>query len=380
MTRFVPYSDPGAYGIMTELWRADRYGNRIEQIAPSILGAGSITFNEDVAVKRSFSIAVDDPFAFDAFHDWLIPVVAISDPEGNAVREPQGLYLVTPPSTSTEASGSIGQVEGRDGCQLLVLATRDDMVWQSGVDGGAFIRQLAFEAGWGLAQVLVPDFGVAPTDDRPFDPGTTVFAAMSEVAVACGHYAPWCNAAGRLVSAPYQPLTDKAPVWTYTNATDQDASWIEGSITEQPDWTRLANTVTIRRLGMGDEPSLAETVRNENPQSRVSIPSLGFAMANPPYDDIIEFPESAVTDEERRAWMRAKGQALLSERASHLRKLTLPTFPDLFADAHQVVGLEIRHGSWVTYEGRWWRSGWTLTLDGGKTAMVQHLKRVEVWQ
>jgi hypothetical protein len=87
-----------------------------------------------------------------------------------------------------------------------------------------------------------------------------------------------------------------------------------------------------------------------------------------------------VTEEERRAWMQAKGQALLSERASHLRKLALPTFPDLLADAHQVVGLEIRHGSRVTYEGRWWRSGWSLTLDGGGTAMVQQLKRIEVWQ
>jgi hypothetical protein len=264
-TRFVPYSDPGAIGVMTELWRADRYGNRIAQVDPAILEAGRVDFNEDVAIKRSFSIAVNDPFAFDPLDDWLIPVVAISDPEGNAVRKPQGLFLVTPPSTSTQVSGSIGQVEGRDGCQLLVLATRDDLVWVTGQDGGAFVRQLAYEAGFGLAQVQIPDTGVVATEDRPWDPGTTVFAAMSDVMVDCNHYAPWCNAAGYLVSAPYQPLTDKAPVWTYTNATDQDASWLEGAITEQPDWSRLANKVTVRRLGSGDEPSLAETRKLQSP-------------------------------------------------------------------------------------------------------------------
>src|SRR5690349_15354643 len=109
MSVLVPYSDPGAFGITTELWHCDRYGNRSEQEDPETLGKVVVRFDEDTAPKRTITIDSHDPHAFDSLHDWVTPLVHITDPEGNTVGGPQGLFLVTPPGTTTDAPGSIGQ-------------------------------------------------------------------------------------------------------------------------------------------------------------------------------------------------------------------------------------------------------------------------------
>lgn len=379
-TGFIPYTSAGAYGIAVEWWRADRYGNRLEQLDPNMVEAGTVTMNEDATPKRILTLTVNEPDLLALLTDWIMPVATISDPVGNAVSGPQGLYLVNPGTAVTDPMGTITTIEGRDPTHLLAMATRDDLVWRAGVDGGAYVRQLAYEAGFSFAQVAIPDTGVSATVDRPFDPGTTVYAAMSEIMSEGQHYAPWCTLAGRLVSGPYRPLTDLPPVYTYTNATDADAEYLEGAISEQPDTDRLANRVTVRRLGYGDEPTLAETVTNTNPTSPVSTVSLGYVRANPPYDDVSEWPDGIETETDKRDWLRQKAESLLSDRASRLRKLTVPVFPDLFAEVHQSVGLEIRHGSRETYSGRWWRTGYTLRLDGAETSMSLEMRRVETWQ
>ena len=373
---FIPVTSPGAYGITTDLWRADRYGTLLSRVDPLLVEAGDVVFNEDATPKRTLSIGVNDPYAFAPFHDWLVPVVTISDPEGNAVSERQGLYLVTPPATSAEPSGVTGTVQGKDGTQLLLLATRDDAVIPAGTDRGAFARQLALETGFALDQVLIPDTGVVQPEDRRWDAGTSVYQIMTDLLTGSNHYAPWADANGRLRTAPYRPLTELAPVWTYTNATEADALDLEGAIAESPDWQRLGNVVTVRKLGHGTEPSYVAIRRNTNPLSPVSIVSLGYEMALPPVDFADATGE---TPDAIQAALDAHADALLSEAASHYRKLTVPVFPALDADAHQVVGLEITHGARQTYTGRWWRTGWTLHLDGANTSMVMQLARVEEW-
>lgn len=379
-TSFIPYTSAGAYGITVDYWRADRYGNRLTLLDPEYIEAGTVTMNEDATPKRTLTLTVNEPDLLTMLTDWLMPVVTISDPVGNTASGPQGLYLVNPGSAVTDPMGTITTVEGRDPTHLLALATRDDLVWREGVDGGAFVRQLAYEAGFSFAQVAIPDTGVSATIDRSWDPGTPVYTVMSEIMSEGNHYAPWCTLAGRLVSAPYRPLTEVSPVWTYTNATDADAEFLEGAITEQPDTDRLANRVTVRRLGYGEEPTIAETVTNDNPTSPVSTVALGYVRANPPYDDVSEWPDGIDTEDEKRDWLRQKAEALLSDRASQLRKLTVPVFPDLFAEVHKAVVLDIRHGSRETYSGRWWRTGATLRLDGADTSMSLELRRVEAWQ
>lgn len=373
---FRPYSSPGSFGISSELWRADRYGNLIEPIDPSLIEPGAVSMDENATPKRTFSIGINDPLAFDVFHDWVVPILSISDPEGNVVSARQGLYLLTPPQTSAEPSGVTGTLEGRDGTQLLDMATRDDTVIPAGMDKGAHARQMALEMGFLPEQVLIPDTGMLQAETKRWTPGTSTYEIMTDDLVDSNYHAPWADANGRLRTGRYLPLTEIAPTWVYTNADEINALDLEGAITGQPDWERLANVVVVRKLGSGDDPSYVSIRRNTNPLSPISIPSLGYEKARPPVDlsDV-----NGDTPEEIQSILDAHADALLSEAASHYHKITVPVFPELDADVHQTVGLEIVHGDRQTYTGRWWRTGWVLNLDGANTSMTMSLARVEPW-
>lgn len=370
MDRFIPYSQPGAYGITTELWRVQRDGSLIERVDPEHVGTVTVTCNENVPVKRTATVATDEPNAYRPFVDFLMPYLTVSDPEGNTITGPQGLYMVVPSSTSTEAAGSTGDIECRDLSQLLVMATLDNAVCPAGTDRGAYCRQLAFDMGFPQHQVQIPDFGVLQAEDRVWEPGTTVHQVMTDMAVGSNHYQPWFDNYGRLVSLPYAQLTEIAPTHHYTNATDDAAAEIEGAINETPDWNRLANRVTVRKIGDAETPTIWYTATNENPESPVSFPTLGFWIPK-----VVDNPD--IEDE---AAAETQAKQLLSESAAHYIKVSLPSFPVVDAELHQTIGLDITRGSESVFNGTFIRTGYTLTLDGGNTGFLMELARVETWQ
>lgn len=371
MTRFIPYASPGSLGIDTEMWRADRHGNLIERVPGHAIGRATITFSEDTSPMRVMSVDVYEPDLFQPFREWLVPVITLSDPEGNSTTHRHGLYMVTPSHSDVSASGVSGTIRALDATQLLIMATRDDMVIQAGQDRGAFARQLAFEAGFHPAKVDIPDIDVIQAEPRAWEPGTTVYTAMTDILSGSNWYRPWLDLRGHLRTRPYQALHDIPTAYTYTNDNDIDAAELEGPIAGTPDWDRLANSITVRKMGHGDEPSIHWTERNENPMSPVSIPSLGFVKGRTVDAFDIQTEEDAQT----------MARNMLALASSHYLKYSLPTFPALDADAHETIGLEIGWASETgeprEITGRFWRTGYSLTLDGPRTRMVQSLARVE---
>lgn len=370
MNRFIPYSQPGSFGITTELWRVERDGSLIERVDPLDIGPMSINCNENVATKRIVTIATDSPRSYRPFLDFLMPVLTITDPEGNRISGPQGVYMVVPSNSTTDPNGTTGSIEARDLTELLDMATLDNAVCPAGMDRGAYCRQLALEMGFPATQIQIPDIEVLQPEDRVWDPGTTVLQVMTDLMVGSNWYQPWFTLDGKLITAPTKPRTAVAPDYIYTNATDDDASDIEGVITESPDWNRLANAVTVRKIGNEDTPTISYTARNTNPQSPASYTNLGIWISKATVDnhDLIDAEQA-----------RIQAENLLSESASQYVKLSLPTFPVVGAEVHGTVGLEIRRGAEVIHEGTYWRDGYTLTLDGGQTRMVLSLNRVEEW-
>lgn len=368
---FTPYSQPGSYGITTELWKVRRDGSRIEKIDPLRLGSIPISCNENVAIKRTASFQTDDPGYFKPFVEFVAPYLTISDPAGNTISGQQGLYVIVPSSSTTDSTGRVGTVECRDLCQLLEMATLDNAVCTAGTDRGAFCRQIVLGMGFPPNQVQIPDFGVVQPEDRPWDPGTSVMDILTDMATGSNWYQPWFDNQGRLYTAPYKPLTDVPPVWTYTNANDDEAADIEGAISETPDWTRLANKVTVRKIGDQDQATIFWTAVNANADSPVSTVNIGFEIAKEPVDN----PDLLNSD-----MARVQAEQLLSESASHYVKVSLPTFPVVDAELHQTVGLEIVRGTESVFSGAFWRTGYSLTLDGANTHMVQELSRVEEWK
>lgn len=368
--RFIPYTQPGAYGITTELWRVRKNGELIKRVDPSKVGAMNIVCNDSVAVKRTATIQTDDPHHFKPFTDFLMPFMYITDPEGNTVGGPQGLYMVVPSSTSTSPTGITGSVECRDLCQLFVMSAAPGYWVNAGTDRGEAIRYWANVLGFTGAQVQIPDFGVIQEEQRVWDPGTTMMECMTDMATGSNWYQPWFNNQGKLMTSPYKQLTEVPPIHTFTNANDDDAADIEGAIIGEPDWNRLANRVIVRKLGGGDTPSIWASTSNVSPDSPSSITNLGVVITK-------TIDNHDLVDE---AAAKAQAEQILSESSSQYMKVTLPTFPVVDAELHHTIRLEVTRGSEVIYTGTFWRTGYTLTLDGANTAMTQQLARVEEWR
>lgn len=370
MRAFIPYTQPGDYGITTELYRVNRSGDVIEHVDPESIGSITIACNENTNPKRTATIETDYPGDFTPFTDFLMPHMTITDPEGNSVSGPQGIYMVMPSSSITNAGGLSGTIECRDLSQIFVMDTSESFTVPAGTDRGDAIREQALEMGFAPDRVQIPSFGVIQEDIRVWDPGTTAMQYLTDLASGSNWYTPWFDNRGRLVSAPYRPLTDIPPSWIYTNDNDEDAADIEGEIREEPDWNRLANKVIVRRIGDQDNPTISYTATNNNPGSPASFANLGVWITK-----ILDNPD--LVDE---AAAKVQADQLLSESASHYRKLTLPSFPVIDADLHQAVGLEIVVEGQEVYTGTFWRTGYTLTLDGSQTSFSQNLARVEAWQ
>lgn len=370
MPAFIPYTQPGDYGISTELYRVHRTGDIISRVDPESIGPITITCNEDIATKRVASIATDNPDTYRPFVDHLMPYLTITDPEGNSISGPQGLYMVMPSNSTTNSDGRTGTVECRDLSQLFVMDASPGYMIPAGTDRGAAMRTWIADKGLGVDQVQIPNFGVIQPEDRVWEPGTFLQDAMAEASTGSNFYTPWFDNRGRLVTGPYRPLTSVAPSWIYTNATDDDAADIEGAISEQPNWNRLANKVTVRKVGDQETPSVSYTATNDNPESPASYTRLGVWIAK-----VVDSPDLVDDDA-----ARVQAEQLLSESASQYVKLTLPSFPVVDADLHETVGLEIVTNGQITYTGTYWRTGYTLTLDGSRTSFSQELSRVEEWR
>lgn len=370
MNPFIPYTQPGDYRIQTDLYRVHRTGELIEKVDPESIGPMTITCNENIATKRTATIVTDNPEAYRPFLDHLMPFLTIVDPEGNSVSGPQGLYMVMPSNSTTASDGRSGSIECRDLTQLFAMDSSSGYMIPAGTDRGAAIRTWVSDYGLSIDQVQIPDFGVIQPEDRVWEAGTFLQEAMSEAASGSNWYAPWFDNRGQLVTAVYKPLTDVAPTWVYTNANEDDAADIEGVIVEKPDWNRLANKVIVRKVGDQENPSVSYTAINDNPESPASHTNLGAWITK-----VID--NNDLVDEEA---AKVQAEQILSESASHYRKLTLPSFPVVDADLHQTVGLEIVLGGQIVYTGKFWRTGYTLTLDGGNTTFSQNLARVEEWR
>lgn len=370
MDRFIPYIQPGGYGITTELYRVDRNGEILSQVDPDSIGTMTIACSQDTNPKRSATVITDYPGDYTPFTDFLMPYLTISDPEGNRVSGPQGIYMVMPSQSVTAPNGRTGQVECRDLSQIFVMDAPASISVASGTDRGAAIRSMAMASGFVPGQIQIPDFDVMQVEDRVWEPGTSTMQAMTDLASGSNWYAPWFDNRGRLVTAPYRALTDIAPTWVYTNENDDDAADLESDIREDPDWNRLANRVTVRKIGTEEDPTISYTAENTNPDSPTSFQSLGVWLPT----KIIDNPD--LVDEEA---ARVQAENLLSESASHYRKLTLSTFPEVNADLHETVGLEITSGGELVFTGVFWRTGYSLVMDGSKTSFSQNLSRVESW-
>lgn len=363
----------GLYAVAAELWRADRHGRRIDRIPTRHPVQGTITYNEDVDVKRKLSLEISDPQVLTPFRDFLIPVVTVADAAGNVTQRAKGLFQVTPPKTRLTPARFSGTIEGLDVTYLLRrYRFEDGYTVAAGTDKGAAAREVVLTAGFLPDRVHIPDTGIVFSDDYTFDPGSSAMEIATELLVGCNFYQPFADDEGMIRTGPTVDLQRAQP--TSLMCTIRTAAQLVPPLDEDPDWNRLRNRITVRNLRPDQDPIYwTESVTNpdhplyHDPADPDTFPML---LAGDPVDD----PQLETVEQ-----AKARARSLLADGASYYRKITVQTVIDLTAGAHDVVRVNVSHPA-VRYSANWKRRAWTIRLQGATGIMTSELYRVDPWE
>ncbi len=364
----------GAYAMRMELWRADRYGRKLERLSDRRPVSGSISFNEDNEFKRQLSLTIEDPGALRPFQDFVIPTIALAKPFGAVEERNLGHFLITPPAQSVATGRRTGQIEARDSTILLARRQVGDFTRPAGADVGRVAYDLALTAGFLPEQLDIPvDTGVALDQDYRPSPGAVVLVEVNTLLNAGNCYTVWGTGNGLVKSARYQDPSRGVANRRYSTESGLE---IVPPITETPSWDSLRNAVTVRNLRPGQPPiwwTARITNRNHPLYFDPDDSSVGFGKewSGPPVDN------SQIPDE---AAAKALAESLLAAGASYYRKLAVTTVVDIDAGGHDLIELDIRNGREVLYDGLWRRRTWRIALQGISATTESDLYRSEDWQ
>lgn len=368
--------DGGAYATTTRIYLADRDGRKLEELPLDMPVTGSVDYSQDTAISRSLSLEVNNPHLLTPFGDYLIPEVTLSDAAGNVTRRELGHFIVTPPRTHLSAVRYSGTLEAKDLTWLLVNDTYSgDEVIPAGTDTGEAAREIA-QAAMANAQVNIPNTGIALATEFQINAGDSRMDVMTDVLKVANWYRPWMTSNGVLVSAREIDLLTAAASRRYSTQ-DRNIT-IVPPIDETPEWTRLRNRVTVRKIVPGQDVIYA-TAEVTNPDSPVHPLNLGrsrYGDAQRPLY-LSEVVEDGQVESVEQALARA--ETLLAAGASWYRPLNIVTIVDLDADAHDVIELDVQHQG-ARYEGLWMRRAWSIRLRGVTALTESRISRVERWR
>lgn len=363
------------YGSRSRLWLVDRYGNRQEEIplAASTVSA-AITCNEDSSPIRQLSIDVAQAGKLRPFRDYVQPELALSSPGGAVDVHPQGVMLVTGRRRDARPARIAETLAAADLSWHLDHTRIGTIVFPVGTDTGVGMRVVASFAGFVGSSIAIPDTGVELTTEMRPPPGSTCREVLTMLANAGSWYSPWFDYRGVLVTRAWGDLTSSPPNASYGHGSDIK---IVGSIASEPDYTRLRNTVRVRKNASDPLESFMATARITNPEHPLFYDpadldaGIGYEISDPPYDepDLVDL-----------AHAQQLAEARLSQRASYYEPIRISTIADLHADVHDIVELGFKTPRLSIYAGRWWRRAWTMRIRG-VTALTEHdLYRVEEWK
>jgi hypothetical protein len=243
----------GLFAVSATLWRADRYGRRLERVASEIPVQGMIEYNTDTQITRRLSLTVSHPERLLPWRDWLIPEVTLADGSGWVDTRSKGHFLVTPPATELTPGRDTGAIEAQDVTILLANWTfPGTVVIPAGTNCGAAARELALGAGLMPAQLNLPDTPTHLAEDYTINPGDTALHHVNELYEKASYYTVWGDDQGVIRTMPYQLLGEATPALTLS--THEGRARIVPPIRSEPEWGRLRNRVTVRNISPDREP------------------------------------------------------------------------------------------------------------------------------
>lgn len=358
----------GVFATRTRLWRSNRYGDLLDVIADTRPITGSVNYNYQSDIKRRFSVEMIDPQTFRALRDYIIPELTLIDASGTRHVGYLGHFLLNKPTMTLRPGSAIGSFEADD-VTILLKKERLNAGFrvEAGRDLGDAARQLASAVGFRPSQINLPNTGVKAKKLIEYEPGEEVYAVMNNLYNRSGYYDVVANGRGVLETQRWLSVAKPNPVRTYRNY-GPDIQIIPPVEEESPDWSQLANEITVKNITPDEDP-IYYTARVTNTNSPVHERNIGMVMAAEPIND---------PDIESNAQAKERAQEELLKHSSLYRRVTLKTVVDVNAGAHDVIALDIRQGS-VALVGKWLREEWTIELGGEASTITQTLNRAEEW-
>ncbi len=370
----IPGQRPASFVVTRRVWRADRFGNRLEQIGGDSPVNGTISYSEDTDVAYQCTLSVADPDALRPLRDYLIPEITLTDPAGLSVTATRGHYLLLEPTTSLASGTYTGAFEGKDITYWLTVSAVGAVTWPAGTDTGQAARDLVLSRGYNPRQVRIPNTGVLLAQDTTPAPGTVTSKVLAETLLGpSGWYAPQLSLADNAIfTEPFIDWSTVTPRKTYTTA---DGIELIPPIEGEPERGSVRNRVIVRNIRHSEtEPDIWAEARITNPahplyvdpQRPDSVMELAEVIDDPNVMDV--------------ALATARAESVLSVRASSLKKLRVRHLVDLYTGGRDAIGLDARYGANLVHSGTWRRRAWTIDLKGLVATQTSEFVRVEPWR
>lgn len=253
---------------------------------------GSVDQSNATTLRTSGSLTHEAPEDVDWLHSLVRAWYRADFPDGTSAEWPLGTFVPAVPS-SRYGDGTVS----RDvDLQSLLQVLDEDAVTQTyGLPVGAVVttevRSLIASAGTvGGGSVSGTDSAETLRTAMVWEPGTSKLRICNDLLDAINYFALSTDGLGSFILAPYQPPTDRAPVWTFDDVEPIDSPAFDHT----RDYYNTPNRVVGIAQGSGDAPALTSTASNTNPNDPLSIPARGRTVTH--VEDNIEATSQAVLD------------------------------------------------------------------------------------
>lgn len=342
------------------IWRTDQSRARIEALAPARPYNLQVVMNPDAEHPRRCTVGVIDPDSLRPHIDWILVELDLLDAEGRVQTVPLGHYLCIPSGRRWDGTALTGTIEGYGATLPLEQSTStQETVIEPGIDPTAAAATVFAQAGFPPGMIDIPPSGTVLEEEKRYPAGESRRAVGNALLAGAGYYHAWPDGHGIIRSRPFDDYATAAVAATF--GSEPETLTLFDSIEEQPDWLRLANRVTVRKVQPDAEPivATAEITDPASPLHPENLRQARNAAAPVVLGLVIDDPELA-----SEAAAREKAKLNLAQRASYYRPARVTTVIDDHPDAHQIIGMDVRDGGEPVYTGRWWRRAWTLEVRG----------------
>ena len=206
--------DSGAIQVWSEVWRADRQGQLLEDISEYVLD-GIVDFDRNRAITMGLRISFSRGDILQEFVDFIAPFLFIEYADGTVISSQLGLYGFEIPDKEVWPEGTPLFIEGKDLTWLLSLAaTRTTYTIPK---NQRYTDSLA-----ALLETCGIFYYDLPTETRKwqyklsFPPTTNKLEIAYHITSAMGWYPIYPRLNGKLTSNPIVLVKDMNPFATYT--------------------------------------------------------------------------------------------------------------------------------------------------------------------